>query len=82
MRERRPTSAHAKGGANRLRRPSQVKGTKLHPVVTTGSFPVFVTIGPGNHHEASNPVPMMERIRIVPRKSPKRVYADTTATRP
>lgn len=43
--------------------------------MTTASVPVAVMISPGNHHEASRVIPMLETMHVG--KRPRRIHADT-----
>lgn len=57
----------------------RIKGTKLHAIVTPSSLPISVSISPGNHHEASKLIPMVEEMPI---RRPKRIHADTNYDTP
>lgn len=58
-----------------------IKGSKVHAVVTFTSLPVAIDLGPGNEHESRRLITLLKDIRIKsirrPRSRPKQVYADT-----
>lgn len=47
--------------------------------MTTASLPIAVSISPGNHHEASKVIPLMEGMQL---RRPKRIHADTNYDTP